>query len=181
VADLQRSALATQDPQLLDVIRQDGLRNGSQAVQGPGLVVTLSDGGGGLEGDADAESMVQDTDLQTVVNALWAAGAEAVSVGDQRLTMTSAVRHAGNAVLVNLVPLPGPTYVIEAVGDPDAMQTAFARSDAPAFLQLLGARYGIQSSVVTQSKLTLPGVGTQTLQHAQPVGSGAGNEQGAQP
>ncbi|PZR52830.1 DUF881 domain-containing protein [Xylanimonas oleitrophica] len=173
ISALQQSALSTEDPQLLETIRVDGLRNGSLAVTGPGLVVSLTDGGGGLVGDEDTDVRVRDADLQIVVNALWAAGAEGVSIDDQRLTATSAVRNAGDAVLVDLMPLNGPTYVVRAVGDAEAMQTALARSDVPAYLQLLGSQYGIRSSVVAQSSLQLPGAGAQTLRHAQPVGSGA--------
>lgn len=175
ISDLQRAALATQDPQILESIRLDEAVNGTAPVAGPGLVVSLTDGGGGLEGDGQGEARVRDTDLQAVVNALWAAGAEAVSVDDQRLTMTSAVRNAGDAVLVDLVPLSGPTYVVRAVGDPDAMQTAWARSEVPTYLQVLGSQYGISSSVVAQSGLELPGAGAQTLRYAQPVGSEAGS------
>lgn len=171
IESLQHSALESQDPALLQTLRLDGVVNGSTAVSGPGLVVTVSDGGGGLE-DAETEpsSRVRDADVQTVVNALWASGAEAIAVDGQRLTSMSAIRNAGDAILVDLVPLSGPTYVIHAVGDEDSMQTAYARTGAPAYLQLLGSRYGISSSVVPQSELELPGVGTQTLRHASPVG-----------
>lgn len=176
ISDLQRSALASRSPQILDSIRLDETVNGTAPVEGPGLVVSLTDGGGGLAGDSESDARVRDTDLQAVVNALWAAGAEAVSVDDQRLTMTSAVRNAGDAVLVDLVPLTGPTYVVRAVGDTDAMQTAWARSEVPTYLQVLGSQYGISSSVVAQSRLELPGAGPQTLRYAQPVGSEAGSE-----
>ena len=173
IEELQRTALSGQDPALLEDLRLDGVVNGSTPVSGPGLVVSLTDGGRGLtEEDVDPSSRVLDIDVQTVVNALWSAGAEAISVDDQRLTAMSAIRNAGDAILVDLVPLTGPTYVIRAVGDPEAMQTAYARSDAPTHLQGLAA-WGIESSVITQSSLTLPGVGTQSLSHARVLDSGA--------
>jgi uncharacterized protein YlxW (UPF0749 family) len=112
---------------------------------------------------------VQYTDIRTVVNALWAAGAEAVSVDDQRLTSLSAIRNAGDAILVDLVPLPGPTYTIRAIGDRQDMQSAYARSDAPAYLQLLASGYGIESGVTARDGLELPGVGTQRLRSAEPL------------
>ncbi len=171
IEELQRSALEAQGAGLLATIRRDSVRNGTEAVTGPGLVVSLTDGGGGLVGEPDETSLVRDEDLQIVVNALWAAGAEAISIDDQRLTPTTAIRNAGAAVLVNLVPLAGPTYVVRAVGDPEAMQIAVARSAMPGWLQLLGSTYGIRSSTVEQSNLELPGAGAQPLQHAVPVGS----------
>ncbi len=173
IETLQRATLA-RDPALAEQLRLDGLVNGSTAVTGPGLVVTLTDGGGGPTDDAaEPGARVQYTDIRTVVNALWAAGAEAVSVDDQRLTSLSAIRNAGDAILVDLVPLPGPTYTIRAVGDPQRMQAAYARSDAPAYLQLLASGYGIESSVTAEEDLELPGVGTQQLRNAEPLAAGA--------
>ncbi|MEL7974970.1 DUF881 domain-containing protein [Isoptericola sp. F-RaC21] len=182
IEDLQHTALASEDPGLLQTLQRDGVVSGSAAVSGPGLVVSLSDGDAAQsESEPDASARVRDADVQTVVNALWAAGAEAVSVDDQRLTSLSAIRNAGDAILVDLVPLPGPTYTIRAIGDPDDLQTAYARSGAPAYLQLLGSRYGIQSSVTPQSDLSLPGVGNQTLRYASPSGAGESSQPGDDP
>ena len=105
---------------------------------------------------------MHDSDLQRVVNALWAGGAEAVAINDQRLTGLSAIRSAGDAVLVDLQPLVGP-YRVEAIGDPDAMRTSLLRSGTSDFLQLLGTQYGIRSGVTTQSRLDLPGRSAPTL------------------
>ena len=179
---LQHTALSSEDPALLQTLRRDGVVSGSAAVSGPGLVISLSDGDAAQSAtEPDASARVRDADVQTVVNALWAAGAEAITVDDQRLTSLSAIRNAGDAILVDLVPLPGPTYVIRAIGDPDDLQTAYARSGAPAYLQLLGSRYGIESSLTPQSDLQLPGVGNQTLRYASPSGTGPGESQGATP
>ena len=167
--DLQSAALEADEPGLLATISRDSMLNGTDPVTGPGLVITLSDGGGGLVAEPTDDARVRDIDLQTVVHSLWAAGAEAVSVDDQRITSKTAIRNAGPAVLVNLTQLSGPTYVVRAIGDPDAMQVALARGPLPAYLQTLGASYGIRSSVVAQSSLELPGVGAQPLQHARPV------------
>ena len=46
-----------------------------------------------------------DRDLQVIVNGLWAAGAEAIAVNGQRLTACSAIRSAGEAILVDFRPL----------------------------------------------------------------------------
>ncbi|WP_369372645.1 DUF881 domain-containing protein [Promicromonospora sp. Populi] len=154
---------------LLEVNELDRLVSGAVPVRGPGMVVRLTDGeGGGLvePGDAPAESRVRDADVQFVVNELWAAGAEAVAVNDERLTSLSAIRNAGDAILVDLQPLNGPTYTIEAVGDPDDMQVEFARSAGLGFLQLLSAEYGITNEVTTGEGMYLPGAGSPTLRSA---------------
>jgi uncharacterized protein YlxW (UPF0749 family) len=171
ISTLQQRALAHTDPHLLADIAVDELHNGTAAVSGPGLEVTLTDGGGGLADGPDAGQMVKDHDLQVVVSALWVAGAEAVAVNDVRLTMTSAVRNAGNAVLVDLIPLTGPTYIVRGVGDAEAMQASFARSEAASYLTLLGSEYGIDSSVVQQATMDLPAAGAQTLHYAREVES----------
>lgn len=159
---------------LLEINELDRWVNGSVPVRGPGMVVRLTDGsGGGLvePGDAPAESRVRDADVQFVVNQLWAAGAEAVAVNDERLTSLSAIRNAGDAILVDLQPLNGPTYTIEAVGDPEAMQVEFARSAGLGFLQLLSAEYDISNEVTTSEGMYLPGAGSSTLRYARSPGS----------
>jgi uncharacterized protein YlxW (UPF0749 family) len=166
---------------LLEINEVDRWVNGAVPVRGPGMVVKLTDGsGGGLvePGDAPAESRVRDADVQFIVNELWAAGAEAVAVNDERLTSLSAIRNAGDAILVDLQPLNGPTYTIEAVGDPDDMQVEFARSAGLGFLQLLSAEYDIKNEVTTSEGMYLPGAGSSTLRYAHSPRSGdAGTSQ----
>lgn len=154
---------------LQEVNQLDRLVSGAVPVEGPGMVVSLTDGsGGGLvePGDAPAESRVRDADVQFVVNELWAAGAEAIAINDERLTSLSAIRNAGDAILVDLQPLNGPTYRIEAVGDAEDMQVEFARSAGLGFLQLLSAEYDIKNEVTTSDGMYLPGAGSPTLRWA---------------
>ena len=170
---LQNEALADVDPGLLETLQTDGVANGSIAVTGPALVITLKDAPAGLNAeDQSPDEFVQDTDLQIVINSLWASGAEAIAINGQRLTPLSAVRSAGEAILVDLQPLIGP-YRIEAIGDPQTLETEFARSPAPAMLSVLSSRYGIQQSRIAQSKVSLPGNGTQRLFYAHAVDSTA--------
>src|SRR5690606_33916479 len=84
IDELQHETLASQDPALLRTLRVDSAVNGTSPVAGPGLVVTLADGGGGLS-DTESEpgARVRDVDVQTVVNALWSSGAEAIEVDGQ--------------------------------------------------------------------------------------------------
>lgn len=166
---------------LVEINELDRWVNGAEPVRGPGMVVKLTDGaGGGLvePGDAPAESRVRDADVQFVVNELWAAGAEAIAVNDQRLTSLSAIRNAGDAILVDLQPLNGPTYTVEAVGDPEDMQVEFARSAGLGFLQLLSAEYGIEHEVTASEGMHLPGAGSPTLRYAHSERSGGAQETG---
>ncbi|MCO7271760.1 DUF881 domain-containing protein [Cellulosimicrobium cellulans] len=163
IEQLQGAALSGASADVLQGLQAEGALTGTQAVEGQGVVVTLDDTSGGLSSDTvDSSSLVHDSDLQRVVNALWAGGAEAVAINDQRLTGLSAIRSAGDAVLVDLQPLVGP-YRVEAIGDPDALRTSLLRSGTSDYLQILGTQYGIRSSVTTQSRLDLPGRPAPTL------------------
>jgi len=170
IAQLQATALSDLDPALVATIETDALHNGSAAVTGPGFEVSLTDGGGPLAED-NPESLVRDADLQRVISYLWAAGAEAIAVNDQRLTMTSAVRNAGSAILVDLVPLVGPTYTVRAIGSPEALQTGWEASGGPSYLQLLGTQYGVRSSAALQPYLELPSATGQSLRYAKALTS----------
>ncbi|WP_344475458.1 DUF881 domain-containing protein, partial [Kineococcus aurantiacus] len=124
------------------------------AVTGPGLRVVLDDAPAG-EGPATSSGRVVDRDVQLVVNGLWAAGAEAVAVNGQRLGPLSSIRAAGEAVLVDYRPLT-PPYAVAAIGDPTAMQTAFATSVAGRYLQVLRDNYGLRTQVSPADDLRLP-------------------------
>ena len=65
--------------------------------------------------------MILDRDVQLLVNDLWAAGAEAISIGGVRLQPSSAIRQAGGSILVDNRPVFWP-ITIEAIGDPSGLQ-----------------------------------------------------------
>src|ERR671932_1276589 len=152
--------------QLAEQARLLELLAGETPVTGPGLKITLADapsssagsGADPRQGTTADQGRVLDRDLQAVVNGLWAAGAEAVSVNGQRLTARSAIRYAGQAILVDFRPLV-PPYVVSAVGDTAALQTRFAAGAAGAYLQALRDNYGVQAAIVPSARLELPGAG----------------------
>lgn len=157
--ELQSSVLSTADPDLLRTRGLDALLAGEVAVTGPGVVVTLRDG---AQADTDEDSRVQDSDLQMVVNGLWASGAEAIAINGHRIGPTTAIRSAGAAILVDLVGLASP-YDVEAIGSTAGMQKAFAASSAADQLEVLDASYGIRSSVSGSGSLSLPAAPAHTL------------------
>jgi uncharacterized protein YlxW (UPF0749 family) len=143
-------------------------------VTGPGLLVTMANAesdadddpvGGGTE---DVSGKVRDGYLQLVVNALWASGAEAVSINDQRLGATSAIRFAGEAVLVDFRPVMNP-YEIRAIGDPDELSAAFLRNPEVIDLAEISATFGLQFDFAEAEELTLPAGSTLELRSADPV------------
>jgi uncharacterized protein YlxW (UPF0749 family) len=136
------------------------LATGQTKVTGPGVVVTLDDAPD-ADSSADArggqlgDGRIYDRDLQDVANALWAAGAEAISVNGQRLTALTAIRSAGEAVLVDFRPL-SPPYRLSAVGDVDVMEPAFVDSPTARRFTSYTSLYGLGFEVHRAAKLSLP-------------------------
>ncbi|GCD20919.1 membrane protein [Cellulomonas algicola] len=166
VRALQESALDDVDPALAAELEASQIASGVVPVTGTGLRIVLTDAPVDPESsEEDPSSRVQDFDLQVLVNGLWASGAEAVAINGERLTTTSAIRSSGPVVRVDLVPLVSP-YVVEAVGDPVAMQTEIARSSAGQLLATLRNTYGIGVDTSSQTALELPGTGQVKLHDA---------------
>lgn len=151
-----------------------GLASATLPVEGPGLVVRLDDAPPDesvedpLRGGTPVDGRVQDRDLQDLVNGLWAAGAEAISVNDIRLTALTAIRSAGDAVLVDFQLL-SPPYVVRAVGRPADLELELVDGPAGRRLQTYVSLYGLRLDVARADSLTLPGASTPDLRIAQPV------------
>jgi len=174
ISGLQQAALTANDPVLAAQLQVDELHNGRTTVAGPGLVVTLADGGGGLT-EVTSEHLVRDVDLQQVASALWAAGAEAIAINGQRLTSTTAIRNAGDAVLIDLVPVLGPNYQVVAIGNPTRMEANWAVSGITEYLAMLGAEFGIRAQVQNSPALEVTGTTAPALRYAKPLDLPIGN------
>jgi uncharacterized protein YlxW (UPF0749 family) len=159
-ADLRDATLASSAAgrRLADRLDAAELAAGAVAVTGPGLRVTLDD-------SADGRNRVLDRDLQGTVNALWSAGAEAISIDGQRMTGQTAIRQAGSAVLVNFEPVTAP-YDVDAIGDPVALETAFGSSRAAARLRAYTQLYGLRFHYARAATLTLPAAPGLALRYA---------------
>ncbi len=108
---------------------------GFREVAGAGITVTLADAPRSVREESDEDIdllVVHQQDIQAVVNAMWRAGAEAITIQGQRLISTTGIKCAGNSVELQGIPYPQP-FVIQAVGDPDRLQAAI---DADAYLTL---------------------------------------------
>jgi uncharacterized protein YlxW (UPF0749 family) len=151
--------------------RNDALLAATGATQltGPGLEVRLADASGAA-GRARA-NRVYDVDLQAVVNALWAAGARGVAINGQRVTGQTAIREAGQAILVNFQPVLSP-YQVLAVGNPVRLETRFGSGSTATRFRLYRQVYGLQFSYRRVSYLTLPAAPASPLFYARPVTRG---------
>jgi uncharacterized protein YlxW (UPF0749 family) len=110
--------------------------------------------------DAQQPGRIVDRDLQQVVNGLWQAGATGIAVNGRRLTASSAIRAAGDAILVDYRPLL-PPYKIVAIGA-DANQVAgkFRENQGGLLLEQLEARYGVIWELSTLGETVLPAAGS---------------------
>ncbi len=141
---------------------------GAAPVTGPGIQVTVDDAPGASA--SQGGGIVLDTDLQTLANALWQSGAEAVAINGQRLTSLTAIRTAGRAITVDFHSLT-PPYVVEAIGNPNTLAARLLETPGGQTWQSLHANLGMRFDVVSISTLTLPASNGTRLLHARPVGS----------
>jgi uncharacterized protein YlxW (UPF0749 family) len=131
---------------------------------GPGVEVVLDDAAD-PQGDDPTLARVLDRDLQIAVNGLWAAGAEAITVNGLRLTSRSAIRSAGDAILVDYRPLTTP-YTLEAIGDPKRLEPRFATGPAAESLRTLQSTYGLSFAVTSRDRVVLPAAALPDLSYA---------------
>lgn len=130
---------------------------GGVALRGPGVELTLHDAERPTDaspGDESEPERVTSRDLQLVVNGLWSAGAEAISINDHRMTSTSAIRFAGQAIIVDFRGLT-PPYVVRAIGDPAALQDELTSGMTGAYLLELERQFGLDSEVLDPGEITL--------------------------
>jgi uncharacterized protein YlxW (UPF0749 family) len=145
---------------------------GGAAVSGPGVRLTMADGPPAPAGEGGPDlARVLDTDVQLAVNGLFASGATAIAVNDQRVTVLSPIRSAGEAVLVDFRPLT-PPYVIEAVG-PRSLESTFEKSRARQELAGLEAAYGIDVDLTASDDVTVPARPDLQVRYAQERRSGS--------
>jgi uncharacterized protein YlxW (UPF0749 family) len=145
---------------------------GLTTVRGEGLVVVLTD----TPRDAEVPEgidpnllVVHQQDIQGFVNALWAGGAEAISLQGQRLTTTTGIKCVGNSVVLQGVPY-APPYRIVAVGDIASLRSALDTSEAVRRYREYVEYADLGLRVAASQRLTVPGyAGSTDLAVAQPL------------
>jgi uncharacterized protein YlxW (UPF0749 family) len=140
------------------------LRTGAISVTGPGIKAVVDDAK-----DADKEGRLLDVDLQQLVNGLWTAGAEAISVNGHRLTSLTAIRSAGSAITVDYSSL-NPPYTVLAIGDNATMPARFAQSSGGQWMQYLVSNFDIRMTITTEESLLVPADATIALRYAKVSG-----------
>lgn len=148
--DALRARAIGPDPSASAGATQLGATSGSTRVTGPGVVVTVDDSTT-LTG---TDAQVLDQDLRQLVNGLWAARAEAISINGHRLTSRTAIRGAGAAITVDYSSLTRP-YRVEAIGDPRALVAQFQATTGGQWWAYLKQNYGMRYDIASVDSLTL--------------------------
>ncbi|MGO1316217.1 MAG: DUF881 domain-containing protein [Cellulomonadaceae bacterium] len=140
---------------------------GATAVTGPGLVVELDDAPANRAqpGVAPDTLVVHQQDLEAVVNALWAGGAEAMMLQDQRVLSTTAFRCVGNVLSLH-GRVYSPPYRVQAIGDPTRLRAALDASEPVQIYREWVDAVGLGWSVAEDEALQLP-AGSVELRYAQ--------------
>lgn len=147
------------------------LQAGITPVVGPGMSVTLADAPRSAdrvlpEGTTPDDVVVHQQDVQGVVNALWAGGAEAMQIMDQRVIATSAVRCVGNTLILQ-GRVYSPPYRITAIGDPERLAQALQDSQAVQVYRYYADTFGLVYETHASTETRLPAFdGSLDLLHA---------------
>jgi uncharacterized protein YlxW (UPF0749 family) len=178
VSERQRKALERHGGDQGELV---ALLAGATPVEGSGVKLVVDDakntdqgGGGPRESSGFADTgRLRDRDMQRVVNGLWESGAEAIAINGQRLTALSAIRAAGDAILVDNRPLV-PPYTVLAVGDGKKLATDFRGSADGQYLQALKESFDIRTSISDQAKVRLSAAPSLIVRTAEPKAAGSG-------
>ncbi|MGE4284243.1 MAG: DUF881 domain-containing protein, partial [Clostridia bacterium] len=158
--------------ELLEQLKRAEILAGLTDVEGKGVIVTLNDSKISNEGVNSIDPnyfIIHDEDLLMVINELADAGAEALSLNDDRLIATSEIRCAGATVSVNNNRHSTP-FVIKAIGDPDTLEAALNLRNG--VRDILG-QWGIEFTVKKSNKILVPRYnGVINFKYAQPVEKG---------
>lgn len=161
------SAVAAAQAAVTPLLQPGGL----SAMHGPGTGVVLDDAPAANQpsGVDLNQLLVHQSDIRAVVNALWAGGAEAMSIMGQRVVATSSVRCVGPTLLINGEVF-SPPYRIVAIGPADSMRSALDASPGVALFKQAAGYFGLGYTVDSSDDEQVPAyTGALGLQYAKPV------------
>ncbi len=142
--------------------------SGGVPVNGTGLTVQLNDAPADSprRGNVSPDVLVvHQQDLQAVMNALWAGGAEAMALQDQRVVSTSAFRCVGNVLRLH-GRVYSPPYTVRAIGDPRKLRAALDEAPAVRAYVRDSVQVGLGWQVSESSSLQLPAYSATDLTYA---------------
>ena len=160
-------------------VQEARVQAGLLPMKGPGITIRLSDSPRRPGPDEDPHFfIVHDVDLQTVVNELWATGAEAVSINDMRIVNRTPIRCVGPTILINAVRLAAP-YVVRAIGPKDDMDSGLRMPGGFIDSMNMLIRSGGEVRITKNDDLLTPAFqGSLALRYATPTQDAPSNTKG---
>ncbi len=159
---------------LNDQLERARIAAGLAAMSGPGIVIQLSDSSAPVPPDGNARDyLVSGRDVLVVVEELWLAGAEAIAVNGERVTVATAIVDIGGSVLVNSAYVAGP-YQVSAIGPADMFDRLTKSTGFVDFVRGRAETFGIGVSYATPPSVDLPAyAGSVNLRYGRAVASPA--------
>lgn len=141
---------------MIEELNNNLMLSGLEAVKGPGLKIVLEDGGEAFDGEVIDDLVrlfrtIHDDDMIKVINELKAAGAEAISINNQRIIYTTEIYCGGQFLRMNGVKIPAPFYV-NVIGNPEKMENKIMEDG---YLKTLMNR-GIKVQITKSDDITMP-------------------------
>lgn len=137
--------------------KETQIKNGNKMiglaeVSGPGVIVTLSDSKIDVSTALNVSDLVvHDADVLSVINELKNAGAEAISINDQRIVPSTSISCGGNIIDINGEKIGAP-FEIKAIGLPEQLA---ALSRPGGYLEILeNASIGVE--LKKSNNITIP-------------------------
>jgi uncharacterized protein YlxW (UPF0749 family) len=130
---------------------------GTVAVQGPGIMAVFDDSTVRSipENEDPANYILHEYDLRDIVNSLWIAGAESISINGERIVSNTSLYCVGTTIIVNTTRL-SPPYEIHAVGDPEVLATALRTSPQMEKFNLRAQIYDLPVKIDTNKNVQVP-------------------------
>lgn len=142
---------------MINELNENLMLTGMEAVKGPGLKIVLEDGGEAFSGEVVDDFMrllrtIHDDDMIKVINELKAAGAEAISINNQRIIYNTEIYCGGQFLRMNGVKIPAPFYV-NVIGDKDKIENQIMRDGS--YIKTLMNR-GIKVEISKSDDVMIP-------------------------
>lgn len=170
--EAQLPASAAQEKELNASLERARIQAGLVQLAGPGLVFRLEDADA-IGSNGSNDGLVTARDVRIVVEELWLAGAEAVSVNGERVVATTAILDIGNSILVNSAYL-APAYEIRAIGPTDLYARVTSAASFVEFVQDRIGPSGIRLSFAELQSVIVPAYAGSVVaryMHVAPAGS----------
>jgi uncharacterized protein YlxW (UPF0749 family) len=157
--------------ELNNQLEQARIAAGLIPLQGTGLVLQLNDSTLPVPAGAEADYVVTARDIRSVIAELWLAGAEAISVNGERVTVSTGVLDIGNTILVNSAYL-SPPYQVRAIGPTDLLDQLSLSQGWRDFIQTRRGTFGLDIQFAEPPVIDIPAfAGSLTLRSSRVVPS----------